>query len=132
VIKCNFFSGNNQEWEEYVHAIGERWSKTIVKWYGLAHRLNYSILIVRYENVKEDSLKQVARMLDFLHFDHRLAELPAGDFTDVQRKHREEYEHYTESQKEFVSSMIISTMNTLELMGVDHKVLGLKEYLSSA
>lgn len=112
--------------------MGERWKKTIVKWYGSAHRLNIPILVVRYEDVQRDRLKEVTRMLDFLKFDYSQAEVEAalvGGFDDVRREHRDRYEHYTDRQKHFVKSIIESTTQALQSMDVNHKEINLMEYL---
>ena len=124
--------GSNKQWEAHVYAMGERWKKTIVKWYGSARRLNIPILVVHYEDVQRDHLKQVVRILDFLDFSYGQTEVEAAlvsDFDDVRRKHKEKYEHYTNQQKHFVRSIIESTIEALESIDASHEELKLNRYL---
>lgn len=125
-------SGDNKEWNGHVHGIGERWKKTILMWYGSAHTLNYPLLVVRYENLKSDKVREVTRMLDFLsvnyskvNVEQRLRE----DFNAVQRNHSCDFDHYTEDQKVYMRSMITKTMTELHSMGVAYEELNLQEYL---
>lgn len=131
---CHDFLGDHKGWDQYVRAIGERWGKTIVKWVGSAHRLKYPILIVHYDDLLEGSLAQVMRMLEFLKYDYDRAELAAkleDGFMDVQRKHTQQFEHYTADQKGFVRSMLNSTMQMLQSMNISYEGLKLKEYQNS-
>ena len=45
------------------------------------------------------------------------------------RVHSEKYDHYTAGQREYVRSMILATMEELQRVDVDYKLLRLHEYL---
>ena len=125
-------AGDNKEWDDYIRAIGERWKKTILMWYGSAHTLHYPILVVRYEDLKQDSLGQVLRMLNFLNVEYDKAEVERrlqNGFSAVHRNHTYDYDHYTEDQKMYMRSMLQSTTSELQSMGVEHEELHLTEYL---
>lgn len=103
-----------------------------MKWFGSAVKQNYSLLILRYEDLKKDSLTQIVRVLDFLNQDYKKTELATklqDRFKEVQRNHTCQFEHYTDNQKAYVRSMIASTMDKLQSMGINHTELGLTEYL---
>lgn len=105
-----------------------------MKWVGSAHQLRFPILIVHYDDLLKDSFAQVVRMLEFLKYDYVRTELAArleDGFRDVQRKHTQQFEHYTADQKVFVRSMLNSTMQTLQSMKVSYEDLKLKEYWNS-
>ena len=105
-----------------------------MKWVGSAHRLKFPILIIHYDDLLKDSLEQVIRILEFLEYDYDKTELATrleDGFRDVQRKHTQQFEHYTAGQKVFVRSMLNSTMQTLQSMNISYKDLKLKEYWNS-
>lgn len=125
----NFFAGNNSDWKEFVSNISIRWQKTIIKWSSSSSN-HHSVLVVHYEDVKNDSLAQVERILDFLkqNYDRTELRIKVEDgFGGVQRQHRDEYEHYTRDQKISINEMIMKTIHTLQLHKLDH-LFRIKEY----
>ena len=124
--------GTNNEWERLVYEMGERWKKTLLKWWGSAHQHNISVLVVRYEDLKEDKVEQVSRMLDFLHHDYNRTELATrleAGFDEFHRQHTaDDYDHYTQDQRTYVKSVITSTAEQLKLMGGD-ELLWIYDYL---
>ena len=116
-----------------MHDLGERWKKTIVKWFASACKLGYPILVVHYEDVKEDSVAQISRMLDFLEHKYvreELAEKLKDGFNSVKRNHTYQFDYYTENQRAYVNSMVAETIETLKSMDVDYEVIRLDEYLT--
>ena len=104
-------------------------------WYGSAHTLGYPLLVLRYEDLKRDSLIQVFRMLDFLNVHYDRTEIERrlqDDFSAVRRNHTCDFEHYTEEQKVYVRNMLSSTITELQSMGVDYEELHLEEYLQQS
>ena len=115
-ISIFFISGNNSEWDEYVHAIGERWQKTIVEWFVKSVNFSRPIMVVRYEDIKEDHVTQVERMLRFLEFPfdkRQLEEKLNREFKTFKRPHKEEFEHYTSEQKKYVNTILLDTIRIL-------------------
>ena len=106
---------------------------TLVNWLGTARQFNIPLLVVRYEDLKEDMVEQVSRMLDFLHQDYNRTELAArleDGFDKFHRHHsaKDDYDHYTEEQRAFIKSVITSTVEKLKSMGIDYEELRLDEY----
>ena len=98
-------------------------------WYGSAQTQHHPLLLVHYEDFKRDSLGQVLKILNFLHVDYNKGEVKMrlqGGFTAVQRNHTTHFQHYTEDQTAYVTSMIASTMTELQAMGVE---LDLTKYM---
>ena len=109
-------SGNNSEWDKYIRAIGERWQKTIVKWFVKSVNFSRPIMVVRYEDIKADYITQVERMLKFLEFPIDKTELDTKlnqGFETFRRPHKEEFEHYTNEQKKYVNTMLLDTIKIL-------------------
>ena len=122
--------GNNR----YVHGAAERWKNTLLQWFGSARRFNYPLLVVRYEDLKQDKVEQVTRMLDFLHQVYNRTELAAkleAHIDDFHRKHSpdDHYDHFTGAQRAYIISLIEDTMNRLKSMHISSEELKLKEYL---
>lgn len=126
-------SGNNREWDEYVHAIGERWKKTIVEWFIKSANFSRPVMVVRYEDIKANCATQVERMLNFLDFPFDKAELTAklnNRFENFKRRHKEQFEHYTVAQKKYVNMMLLDTIKTLTQHKLEH-FFKLDDYLDS-
>lgn len=125
--------GENEKWDTFLYGIVPRWQKTIVKWFVESIDFRKPILVVRYEDLKNDNLAQVERILNFIHFpfakeviEKRLQE----DYGVFRRSHSGEdgFEHYTPSQQEMVNLMLFETIGVLK----EHKVenlFNLHEYL---
>ena len=96
--------------------------------------MNIPLLIVLYEDLKKDMLTQTVRMLEFLKIDYNMKELTEkleGGFDEFQRHHSDEFEHYSDTQKAYVRSMITATMLELDSMEIDHKELHLQDYIAT-
>lgn len=124
-------SGDNREWDEYVHTIGGRWQKTIVEWFVKSVNFSHPIMVVRYEDIKEDHVTQVERMLNFLEFPFDKTELEEKlnrGFETFKRPHREEFEHYTPEQKKYVNTMLLDTIKILTQHNME-QFFKLEDYL---
>ena len=106
-----------------------RWQKTIIKW-SLSSSPE-SLLVVRYEDLKRDILKQVTRMLDFLHQDYDMTELPQIGFDEFKRNRgKVDFEHYIPEQKADINRMVLQTIEILKEKKLDH-LFEIREYLST-
>ena len=124
-------SGNNSDWNIFVHEMSIRWQKTIVKWSTSGH----SVLVVRYEDLKKDYLTEVVRMLDFLKQNYMYADLVMklrGGFDLFKRKHSvsDQFEHYTKEQKIKINTIIRETTEILKKHESDH-LFQLRQYLTT-
>lgn len=71
--------------------------------------LHYPLLIVHYEDIRDDKLREVERMLQFLKFQYNRTELAAKlreDFDELKRHHTEDFDHYTATQRNYVQSIM--------------------------
>ena len=72
-------------------------------------RRQQSVLVVRYEDIKTDTLGEVKRMLDFLKYPYSDAELRGKleeDFTTFYRNHSYSFDHFTASQKDYFNDIV--------------------------
>ena len=90
-------------------------------------------LVIRYEDVKQNTIREVKRMLDFLQFPYKeevIEEQLEKDFSQFRRKHRESFEHFTTKQREHVMKCVQSSRTELEHQL--HMTFGIEEYESYA
>ena len=76
--------------------------KTLLSWV-INSTEHHPTLVVRYEDVKQNTIREVKRMLDFLQFPYReevMEERLEKDFSKFRRKHRGSFEHFTTQQRE--------------------------------
>ena len=99
--------------------------------YYFVNNVVHNKLYVMYENLLNDSLSEVRRMLEFLDFEFSESELESRlqqPFYTFQRNHTEEFEHFTPIQRSYVNFIIESTIEALK----DSEFAGqipLEEYL---
>ncbi len=120
-------------WNTLVHTGGNRWQRTLLNWVGSARQLNHPLLVVHYEDLLADTVKEVSRMLDFLHQDYSRTELATklkDGYGKFHRSHSaaDDYDHYTKDQRLYINSMITSTESKLQQ--THNEQLHLMEYIS--
>ena len=90
----------------------------------LVNNRNHPVLVVKYEELKQNTLQEVLRMLNFLKVpyskDMVVEKLTAG-FNSFQRSHHEDdFDHYIPEQRNFVRKVVISTNKLLEENHLSH------------
>ena len=111
--------------------MGERWKKTIVEWFIKSVNFSHPIMVVRYEDIKEDRIGQVERMLKFLEYPFDKTELEVKlhrEFEAFKRPHKEEFEHYTPEQKKYVNTILLDTIKILTQHNME-QFFKLEDYL---
>ena len=94
--------------------------------YLVNRRRTHPLLVVRYEDLKEDRVKHVQRMLSFLNVTVSETELvqrlQPDQFNEFHRNHSEQssFDPYTSSQVEYLNSIITETEHILSINGVTH------------
>ena len=77
--------------------------------------------IVRYEDLKNDTVKEMKKALNFLGFSHisetDIRERLGEGYNSFYRNHRDDFGHFTEAQKSFVRQQVQDTINTLREHG---------------
>ena len=100
----------------FVQAQIKRWQVMLKTWV-LSSSNSHPVLVVRYEDLKKDTVTQVKRMLEFLKIPYNEKELLqklANGFGTFQRIHHEEFEHYTPELRNLVKLAISNTIKLLQ------------------
>lgn len=88
--------------------------------------------IVRYEDLKNNTVKEMKKVLDFLGFSHisetDIEERLGEGYNAFYRNHKDNFGHYTEEQKSFVHQQVEDTINTLREHRMD-SIFPIYEYL---
>ena len=71
--------------------------------------LHHSILVVYYEDLRRNIVKEMKRMLTFLdipYSTHDMRKTMLSGFDQFHRNHSDEFEHYTEDQIQLINAVI--------------------------
>ena len=121
---------NNEDWDRYIRVKGKRWRDHVSGWI-IAGKDN-PFHIVRYEDLKNNTVKEMKKVLDFLGFSHisetDIEERLGEGYNAFYRNHKDNFGHYTEEQKSFVYQQVEDTINTLREHRMD-SVFPIYEYL---
>ena len=95
--------------------------------------MNQLFLVIRYEDLKSDTLSQVKKMLNFLKVpvsDQLLEARMSTRYEKFHRSHPQEFEHYTPEQKQWVLEAVQEVINMLrkENKGTEN-TFGITEYI---
>ena len=82
------YAGNNTSWNDYIKKQIKQWSNYFTSWLADGITKGHPIHVVKFENLKLDTLKEVKDMLDFLRFEYEEEELSARIKTDFNTFHR--------------------------------------------
>ena len=92
----------------------------------------YPVHILRYEDLKNNTLHEIEKTLDFLgvFYDHEtVADRIKKDYSEFQRPHKtDNFEHYSPQQKLLLSRTLLDTMAAAERAGKS-SLLRLNEYI---
>ena len=93
----------------------------------------HPVLVVKYEDLKQNTAKEIERIMRFLklHFDSKaLAQTLEQDFTEFKRPHsnQTDFRRYDDSQLLHVKSTLTRAIELVKMRNMTH-VLDLKEYL---
>ncbi len=108
------------------------WQSFFVGWLLNSH--GHPVLVVRFEDLKADIMKEVKRMLEFLKVPYSEEELTKRMMQDTgtfRREHHKVFDHFTAEQRSTVRSAIRKVIQVLKLRnGGD--TLGIEDYLRSS
>ena len=94
---------------------------------------NHPVLLVKYENLKDNMLSEVKRMLRFLKVDFSDKEVEsrvAAGFNAFQRKHSgRDFDPYTPELRHYVQSKVNASVHFLEAHNLGHLVQ-IQDYVS--
>ena len=113
LIAIIIISPDSENWDNFMQTYMQAWKRRIQNWV-LQEHADHPVLLVRYEDLKLNTVKEVERMLTFLHqpFDpEEIASKIAEDFTTFKRPHADgDFERFTDSQKLYMESVLLETI----------------------
>ncbi len=124
-------SGANELWNEYIRERMERWKSHISGWI-VGGKFN-PFLVIRYEDVKKNSAKEVLKMVKFLGFQDLFTEESVQDklkegYSSFYRNHEDDFEHFTAQQSELISNTVTDTLQLLADNGLQDS-FPIKDYV---
>ena len=126
---CALIAGNNSDWVHFIHQKAIQWKNIIQEWLPVD---NHPVLVVHYEDLKNDSFTEVKRMLDFLKFDYNDAELKEKLSEDYGKFHRKprtsNIKYYLPIQKRYVRTVLAETLVMLKERNLSH-LFHIQDYL---
>ena len=129
-VQCHCFStGENEEWNKFVSYKARWWKDLIDNWYISGH----PALVVKYNDLKSNALREIKRMLDFLNFpytDEEVSKKMAKTFDTFHRSSHAEFEHYTPEQRANINRVLQETVELLKEQNRGN-TLGIEEFLSN-
>ena len=110
------------------------WRLRLRNWVTDSMQQHLPVHVVRYEDLINDTVKEVGRMLDFLNINYNKEDLGnklRDDFTVFKREHsQDDFEHYSPQQKLHMKSVLQEAIRMAE-EGNKAEILRLHEYLGS-
>ena len=123
MLKPILLTGTNTSWNSFVHEQAMIWEQTVLVW--ITNNHDHPVLIVKYEDIKNNTESELRRMLDFLQVPYsssRLKEVVARGYHMYRRKHSESFDHYTPGQRDTVTSAIERVSKRLKDNGLLEQV----------
>eukprot|EP00731_Ephydatia_muelleri_P015677 Em0009g101a len=107
------YFGTNKEWDKFVHDKAELWLAMLKQY--LVTNWHHPVLVVSYELLRNDTSRELRRMLDFLQVTYDQAALEHTVDSDFKTFHRgkAQFAHFTKSQAQLVRSLIAEAKNML-------------------
>ena len=133
VVSYSNYAGENPEWEAIIHKQAKKWKNMIYN-HVIKRKPTHPLLVVRYEDLKHDSIGEVQRMLDFLDItierDEVVQRLQQNSFNKYHRNHTRssQFNPYTPSQIKYWNSVISETEKSLQSNGITN-FIPLRSYL---
>ncbi len=106
--------GSNKRWGDFVVRQARRWKTMLINW--VVNRNQHPVLVVKYESLQNDSISESKRILDFLGLSYGVVHTQKlNDASQTfHRKHKDHFDHYTPSQRNFVHSIVTETVKILQ------------------
>jgi hypothetical protein len=123
-------SFDENKWDMFLRGYMRHWSSRLLQW--IIYQDKHPIHILRYEDLKQDTVGEIEKTLDFLDvsYDPETVRKKLNlDYADFKRPHdRNDYEHYSVEQKEFVKSVLLDVNIAAKTAKKAH-LLRLDEYI---
>ena len=104
---------------EFVERYLDRWKERTINWVLMNKR--HPVHVVSYEDLQNDTVREVEKILDFLHFPYSHEDLIQRlrvDFNTFQRPHMNDgFQHFSPEQKERLRLTITQLMGAAKTAG---------------
>ena len=129
----SYYIIEGQAWKKILPFYMKEWKLRIHQW--VLDQDKYPVHILRYEDLQNNTVKEILRVLDFLDVSYddydTVAERLREDYTEFHRPHNTvEFEHYSDEQKQWLRSWFMDITTAAENAGKLH-LLRLGDYLST-
>ena len=105
------------------------WSTRLHQW--VINQDKYPVHILHYEDLRQDFVEEIEKVLIFLNVAYdsdTLKSKLSEDYTEYRRPHHsDEFEHFSEKQKELVRSFMLDVNNAADRVNKS-SLLRLEEY----
>ena len=119
-------------WYQFSRAYLRNWKARLTNW--VLNNDKHPVHVVRYEDLQNDRVREVERILDFLHFSYNHDDVVSAleeDYSVFQRSHEhDDFQHYSAKQKLILKATLQDLIKLATMRG-KADLLQLNEYLES-
>ena len=131
-IVYSILSGN-ERWEGFFEFYLKQWVNRLKNWVFLNNR--HPVHVVSYEDLRNDIVREVEKILEFLQFPYThydLVQKLRVDFNTFKRSHRsdDEFQHFSPEQEEQLKQALNTVINSARMSGMEH-LFRFNDYLES-
>lgn len=108
-----------------MYSNGVTWQETIVGW--LINNHHHRVLVAKYDDLQDNAITEVMRMLDFLGYPYSLSTITKKlrrNYDEFQRSHSNRtslvLDYFTKSQISFLNSIINNTAHIITAHRLQH------------
>lgn len=109
------YSGENPGWDRFVLKMTDRWKRHVRGW--LLNGRNNPLCVVKFEELQENTLKEMLRILSFYGGgkmkNHEMAAKINAGYNSFHRNHTDTFRHFTAAQESYVVNAIQDVMDEL-------------------
>lgn len=122
---CYIFcvTGSNKVWTKFVRSMAPQWLAMIKNW--VAGNRGHPVLVIRYEDIKLNPVREVKKMLRFLNVeydDYKVEERMQKDFSIYHRQWKKIGDVYSKKLREFVNTILSEAETFINDNGLEHVV----------
>lgn len=129
---CLSVTGTNEEWDAYIHEKLNRWPQQTVNLLVEAKVAGRPVYILKFENLKADTVKEMKKVMDFLGFsytENEVSERLSAGFSKFYRNHTATFSHFTADQEQYIHNVVYSTSQFMKEKGIHDMFPGIDDYL---
>ena len=131
---CLFFYIANKKWDTFLRDYIHWWRIGLVNW--VLNEAQYPVHVVRYEDLQQDTIGEVKKMLKFLNVSYEDVDVESrmNQKESLQTFHRKhdassDFEHYTPEQKARLKKSLLKVVQEAEACNKS-STLRLDKYLT--